>query len=86
MTHPKIYSATAVNDHVLLIEFDNAEKRLYDIKPLLTKKMFQPLKNSTLFRNVQVETGGYAVYWNSDIDLSEYELWIHGNPVDSDKN
>jgi len=40
--------------------------------------MFLPLQNPDFFKNVQVETGGYAVFWNEDIDISEYELWIHG--------
>ena len=35
-------------------------------------------KNPGFFRNVQVETGGYAVFWNEEIDISEYELWTHG--------
>jgi hypothetical protein len=25
-----------------------------------------------------VEPGGYAVAWNSEIDISEYELWQNG--------
>ncbi len=39
------------------------------------------LKNPALFKSVQVEKGGYAVYWNSEIDISEYELWRHGQPL-----
>jgi hypothetical protein len=30
-----------------------------------------------LFKAVKVEKGGYAVAWNSEIDISEYELWTH---------
>jgi hypothetical protein len=40
--------------------------------------MFAPLKNPSFFKNVKVETGGYAVYWNDNIDISEYELWKNG--------
>ncbi len=43
--------------------------------------MFSPLKNSALFKAVQVEQGGYAVFWNSNIDISEYELWTHGQTI-----
>jgi len=43
--------------------------------------MFAPLKNSSFSKNVKVEAGGYAVYWNDMIDISEYELWKNGkNP------
>lgn len=82
MRHPKINSAKAVDDHTLLIEFDNSSKKLYDIRPLLEKEMFFPLKNFSFFKNVQVDAGGYAVFWNDDIDLSEYELWTHGKVLD----
>lgn len=44
-------------------------------------EMFAPLKNTALFKAVQVEKGGYAVYWNSEIDISEYELWRNGQVV-----
>lgn len=40
--------------------------------------MFLPLQNPDFFKNVQIEPGGHAVFWNEDIDISEYELWIHG--------
>jgi len=78
MRYPKIHHAKAVNHHVLSIEFNNGEKKMYDITPLLKNEMFLPLQNPDFFKNVQVETGGYAVFWNEEIDISEYELWLHG--------
>ena len=78
MKHPKVQSAMAVDDHILVIEFDNKQKKKYDITPLLEKEMFFPLKNPALFKSVKVDQGGYAVVWNNHIDLSEYELWKHG--------
>lgn len=32
-------------------------------------------------KNQKVEQGGYAVFWNSEIDISEYELWKQGQAV-----
>ncbi|CAN5393390.1 hypothetical protein BH20ACI2_BH20ACI2_16180 [soil metagenome] len=81
MRYPRISSAIAIDDHTLLVEFDNAAKRLYDIRPLFAKEYFTPLKNFAFFKAVKVDTGGYAVYWNEDIDLSEHEIWSHGKPV-----
>ncbi|QBQ54768.1 DUF2442 domain-containing protein [Nitrosococcus wardiae] len=81
MQYPRIRSAKAITNHILLIEFENHEKRKYDITPLLEKEMFYPLKDSALFKNVHIEKGGYAVYWNDEIDISEYELWVHGTPM-----
>ena len=78
MKHPKIKFAKAIDNHTLLIEFDNQQKKKYDITPLLQKEMFFPLKNPAIFKAVQVERGGYAIVWNNSIDISEYELWHHG--------
>jgi len=83
MRHPKINSAKAIDDHTLLIEFDNFAKKIYDIRPLLEKEMFSPLRNFAFFRNVKVDSGGYAIFWNEDIDLSEYELWTHGKAINN---
>lgn len=81
MNHPKVKAVSAVDAHTLIVEFDNSQKKKYDIRPLLDKKMFHPLKDPTLFKTVQVEQGGYAVAWNSDIDIREHELWSHGQAV-----
>ena len=81
MKYPKVKSVLAIDEHNLLVEFDNNEKKKYDISPLLDKEMFLPLKNPALFKAVRVEEGGYAISWNEKIDISEYELWRHGQVV-----
>lgn len=75
---PKIQSAKTIDSHTLLIKFDNNKKKQYDIRPLLKNKIFAPLTNQALFKAVQVEQGGYAITWNENIDISEYELWNSG--------
>lgn len=81
MNYPKIVSAKAIDNRSLLIEFDNHQRKSYDITRLLDNEMFYPLKNEALFRAVKVDVGGYAVVWRSDIDISEHELWLHGEAV-----
>ena len=81
MKYPKVKSVSVIDDSTLLVEFDNNEKKKYDITPLLSIDMFSPLKDVDLFKAVKVEQGGYAVAWNGDIDISEYELWRHGESV-----
>lgn len=83
MDYPKIRSAKAIDDHTLLIEFDNSVRRTYDITPLLDKEMFFPLTDAAFFKNVRIDKGGYAIYWDENIDLSEYELWTHGAPLET---
>nr|VFK78587.1 MAG: hypothetical protein BECKSD772D_GA0070982_101832 [Candidatus Kentron sp. SD] len=43
--------------------------------------MFTPLRNTALFKAVRVEQGGYAISRNDVIDISEYELWNHGQSI-----
>ena len=81
MKPPRILSATAVDDRTLVVEFDNKQRKQFDITPLLKRTMFSSLKNSALFKAVKVEPGGYAVAWSSSMDISEYELWRHGKDL-----
>ncbi len=78
MNIPKILFVRPLENYKLMIEFSNHECRQYDVKPLLQKEMFSPLKNRAFFNNVKIEQGGYAINWNENIDISEYELWING--------
>lgn len=78
MKAPKIMTVQAIDDRHLLVQFENAQRKKYDISPLLQKKMFLPLNNPAFFKSVQVDAGGYAILWNSEIDISEHELWVNG--------
>lgn len=75
---PKIQAVSGADGHVLVVIFSDGSRKCYDVSPLLEKEMFAPLRNEAFFRNVSVEPGGHAVSWNSEIDISEYELWRNG--------
>lgn len=81
MLYPKIKSVSAMDDYSLLIEFDNKQRKTYDVSLLFNQERFAPLKNKALFKSFMIEPGGYAVSWNAEIDISEYELWRHGQPI-----
>ena len=81
MRPPKITAAKTVSDRMLHVEFAGGGARRYDISALLGREMFAPLKNPALFKAVAVEPGGYAVSWGGEIDISEHELWQHGERV-----
>ncbi len=80
MRPPRIKSVEPKDDHFLVVEFEDRTRKVYDAAPLFDLEVFSPLKNSAFFRAVKVDSGGYAVYWNEDIDLSENELWLNGKP------
>jgi hypothetical protein len=81
MDIPRIAEVQPLEDHWLLVTFTNGKMKRYDLSPLLNDEVFAPLRDRALFTRVAVEQGGYAVAWNADIDLSEYELWQHGAEV-----
>ena len=78
MKPERIVSAKAIDDNTLMIKFTNLEIKKYNISKLLDNPMFSPLRNPSFFRNFKIEAGGYALVWNEDIDISEYELWQNG--------
>ena len=81
MNIPRIQSVSATEGHILLVQFSDGTRKSYDVAPLTQREMFAPLMNEAFFRNVSVEPGGYAVSWNSEIDISEFELWQHGQSM-----
>ncbi|MGB8691550.1 MAG: DUF2442 domain-containing protein [Microcoleus sp.] len=78
MKPERIVSAKAIDARTLMVKFTNLEFKKYDISKLLDNPMFTTLSNPVFFRNFTVEPGGYALVWNDEIDISEYELWQNG--------
>jgi hypothetical protein len=78
MKPERIVSAKAIDDNTLMVKFANLEIKKYNISKLLDKPMFATLRNPGFFRTFKIEAGGYALVWNEDIDISEYELWQNG--------
>ncbi|MBW1616591.1 MAG: DUF2442 domain-containing protein [Deltaproteobacteria bacterium] len=78
MKIPKIKDAKVIDINTILVTFTNGEIKKYDIKRLSDNEIFAPLKNYAYFKNIKIENGGYAVFWDSNIDISEYELWQNG--------
>jgi hypothetical protein len=75
----KIKKVTALADMKLLVEFQNGKAKIYDVKRLLKEyEFFEPLKDPEIFSMASVDYNGSGVIWNSDIDVSEWELWTNG--------
>ena len=65
-------------DVKILVEFDNGERRISDIKPLLTKNVFSFLSDITLFKRAYVEYG--AVTWKdcngNEVDICPDKMYM----------
>lgn len=79
----KIATVQPRDDYKLLVGFVSGEKKIYDVKPLFDRwEAFRALAGEAeLFEGVRVDTGGYGVVWNDDIDLSCDELYCNGQPA-----
>ncbi|MGF7431934.1 DUF2442 domain-containing protein [Thermoanaerobacterium thermosaccharolyticum] len=77
----KIIAVRAIDDHKLIVSFENGVIKEYNMKQKLDEWPFNLLKNKAFFKTVKVDTGGYGVSWDSNIDLSEYELWNNGKNI-----
>lgn len=67
----------------LIVQFACGITKEYDLTPTIEKyNAFKALANTPgLFDLVQVDAGGYGVFWNDDLDLSCNELWNHGTQI-----
>ncbi len=66
-------------DYVLHLEFENGEKRMFDMSPYLDKKPFVPLKDTLLFARASVDYG--TVVWPGDIDIAPETLYDRSRPA-----
>lgn len=75
----KIKDVYALPGMQLSVLFSDGTTKRYDVKRLVTRiPAFGALENEALFNNVEVDTGGYGIVWNDDVDLSCDELWDNG--------
>ena len=81
----KVKNVFVLPDYKLSVQFSEGVTKLYDVKPLFDKipafKVFE--KNPKKFSEVSVDTGGYGIVWNDEIDLSCDVLWEHGEKIDT---
>lgn len=78
-----VISVTPLDNYKLLLEFNNGEKRIGDISPLLSKPVFAFLKDINLFKSVYIEYG--AVTWKNsngmEVDICPNKLYMDSVPA-----
>ena len=50
-----VIGVTPLGDHTLMLEFENREKRVFDMSPYLDTEKFSELRDPLLFRSVAVK-------------------------------
>jgi hypothetical protein len=67
--------------YTLVLEFENGERRRFDVKPLLDRRPFERLRNLGLFAMAKVEYG--TVVWPGNIDIAPETLYDRSTPMRS---
>jgi hypothetical protein len=66
----------ARDDWTLHLVFEDGQRRVYDVKPLLDCEAFAELKDLSLF--LSIHNRGYFVEWPNGADLSADTLCLEG--------
>jgi hypothetical protein len=61
------------NDYILLLTFENGERKEFDMKPYLNTGIFQDLKDMELFKTVR--TCFDTIEWDNEADIDPETLY-----------
>jgi hypothetical protein len=62
-------------NYILLLTFENGEKRQFDMKPYLDMGIFQDLKDLSLFKTVR--TSFDSIEWDNEADFDPEVLYLN---------
>ncbi len=68
-----VIGVTLLGDHTLMLEFENREKRIFDMRPYLDTGKFSELRDPLLFRSVAVKYD--SIEWPNRLDLDPEFLY-----------
>ena len=68
------------DDYLLLLTFENGEKRQFDMKPYLDLGIFQELKDLKLFKTVRKSFD--TIEWDNEADLDPELLYQKSTKID----
>ena len=69
----KLINVTPIEDYKILIEYDNSEKRIFDVKPYISGSWYGKLSDYDFFKTVHVS--GKTVEWADGQDIAPHELY-----------
>ena len=84
VNYPGVKSVEASSGNRIVIEFDNGEKRIFDVTPLLTIGRFQTLASPMVFRKVRVAFD--TVEWENGLDLDPEYLYQRSEPLETGRD
>lgn len=77
---PDVVKVQVQDGYVLFLEFENGERRCFDMMPLLDQRPWLRIKPVPLFSRAFVENG--TVAWPGNIDIAPETLYDLSVPMD----
>ncbi|MFM2408560.1 MAG: hypothetical protein RL358_1302 [Pseudomonadota bacterium] len=74
-----VVSVQVQPNYHLQLEFENGERRMFDMSPYMDKKPFNRLKNSPIFNCAHIDYG--TVVWPGEIDIAPETLYDRSIPI-----
>ncbi|MBU4305357.1 MAG: DUF2442 domain-containing protein [Candidatus Omnitrophica bacterium] len=75
--NPRVKNVSPNNDFTLTIEFENGEKKIFNMNPYLDFGVFKKLSNLSYFRQVKPFMG--TISWPNGQDICPDTLYIESN-------
>jgi hypothetical protein len=85
MSHPiyRVESCHVVGPYQLTLRFDDDTQRTIDFRPVLAGRIYGPLKDLKLFKQVQIDPEVHTIVWpnGADFDPATLHDWPEHEPT-----
>ena len=75
MLRPTITKVIPQNNKILCLEFDNGERKQFDVKPYIKGSWFGKLSDDAYFKTVN--PNDYTIKWADDQDICPNDLYFN---------
>ena len=75
MLRPTVVKVIPQDDYKVFLEFDNGEKKFFNVKPYIKGSWFGKLNDKAYFSNVKVN--GFNIEWSDGQDICPDDLYYN---------
>ena len=75
MLRPTVVKVLPENNYILFLEFDNGEKKIFDVKPYIKGTWFKELNDISYFNRVHIN--GFNIEWLNGQDICPDDLYYN---------